>query len=109
MRIKQLIAAEELGKNLELDRIEISGRATIWLSDDADRIISGSKRRFLSYGICRMQSVHFDNVAAVTRAVRALRKRSTGRGVRVRTHSPHQEVGQYGGPRLARLGVHTGI
>jgi hypothetical protein len=61
--IKADLQLKRLGKNLELEPHRKFRRATIWLSDDADRIILRVEAQvFVGTVFAELQSVHFDNV-----------------------------------------------
>jgi hypothetical protein len=54
----------KIGKNLELEPHRKFRRATIWLSDDADRIILRIEAQiFVGTVFAELQSVRFENAA----------------------------------------------
>jgi len=62
--IKVDLQLNKIGKNLELEPHRKFRRATIWLSDDADRIILRIEAQvFVGTVFAELQSVRFENAA----------------------------------------------
>jgi Protein of unknown function (DUF3108) len=55
---------KKLGKNLELEPHRKFRRATVWISDDSDRIILRIEAQvFIGTVFAELQSAHFENPA----------------------------------------------
>jgi hypothetical protein len=62
--IKADLQLSKLGKKLELEPHRKFRRATIWISDDADRIILRIEAQvFVGTVFAELQSVHFENAS----------------------------------------------